>query len=108
MIIITDRGRGGEFAAWFQAQGATLVLSALGQGTAATEVLDYLGLEATEKAVLLLAAPPVGAAGAQGGPGAVAGRAGAGHFDGRAHLQRRRGPGQGLSAVMAGGGGRHG
>lgn len=60
MIVITDRGRGGEFASWFQAQGATLVLSALGQGTAATEVLDYLGLEATEKAVLLLAAPRSG------------------------------------------------
>lgn len=57
MIVITDRSRGGDFAAWFQAQGAALVLSALGQGTAATEVLDYLGLEATEKAVLLLAAP---------------------------------------------------
>ena len=57
MIVITDRSRGGEFAAWFQAQGATLVLSALGQGTAATEVLDYLGLEATEKVVLLLASP---------------------------------------------------
>ena len=60
IIVITDRSRGGEFAAWFQAQGATLVLSALGQGTAATEVLDYLGLEATEKAVLLLAAPRSG------------------------------------------------
>lgn len=60
MIVITDRSRGGEFAAWFQAQGATLVLSALGQGTAATEVLDYLGLEATEKAMLLLAAPRSG------------------------------------------------
>lgn len=57
MIVITDRSRGGDFAAWFQTQGATLILSALGQGTAATEVLDYLGLEATEKAVLLLAAP---------------------------------------------------
>lgn len=60
MIVITDRSRGGEFAAWFQAQGAALVLSALGQGTAATEVLDYLGLEATEKAVLLLAVPRSG------------------------------------------------
>lgn len=60
MIVITDRSRGGEFASWFQAQGATLILSALGQGTAATEVLDYLGLEATEKAVLLLAAPRSG------------------------------------------------
>ena len=57
IITITDRSRGGEFAARFQAQGATLVLSALGQGTAATEVLDYLGLEATEKVVLLLASP---------------------------------------------------
>jgi len=60
MIAVTDRSRGGEFAAWFQDQGATFVLSALGQGTAATEVLDYLGLEATEKAVLLLAAPRSG------------------------------------------------
>ena len=60
MIVITDRSRGGEFASWFQAQGATLILSALGRGTAATEVLDYLGLEATEKAVLLLAAPRSG------------------------------------------------
>ena len=57
MITITDRSRGGEFASWFQAQGASLVLGALGRGTATTEVLDYLGLEATEKVVLLLAAP---------------------------------------------------
>ena len=57
IITITDRSRGGEFAAWFQGQGASLVLSALGRGTAATEVLDCLGLEATEKAVLMLAAP---------------------------------------------------
>lgn len=57
IITITDRARGGEFASWFQAQGATLILTALGRGTAATEVLDYLGLEATEKVVLLLAAP---------------------------------------------------
>ena len=57
MITITDRSRGGEFASWFQAQGASLILGALGRGTATTEVLDYLGLEATEKAVLLLAAP---------------------------------------------------
>ena len=57
MITITDRIRGGEFASWFQAQGASLILGALGRGTATTEVLDYLGLEATEKVVLLLAAP---------------------------------------------------
>ena len=57
MIAITDRKLSGDFAAWFQAQGASVVLSVLGQGTATTEVLDTLGLEATEKAVLFLAAP---------------------------------------------------
>ena len=30
IITITDRSRGGEFAAWFQDQGTTLVLTALG------------------------------------------------------------------------------
>ena len=57
MITITDRSRGGEFAAWFQGQGVPLVLTLLGQGTATTEILDCLGLEATEKVVLILAAP---------------------------------------------------
>ena len=58
MIAITDRGRGGEFAAWFQSQGIPLVLTVLGRGTATTEILDCLGLEATEKAVLLCVTPP--------------------------------------------------
>ncbi len=57
MITITDRSRDGEFAAWFQSQGIPLVLTVLGQGTATTEILDCLGLEATEKAVLLCVAP---------------------------------------------------
>lgn len=57
MIAITDRKLSGQFAAWFQAQGASVVLSALGQGTASTDILDTLGLEATKKTVLLLAAP---------------------------------------------------
>ena len=56
MITITDRQLGGEFAAWYQDQGIPLVLTALGQGTASTEVLDCLGLEATEKAVLFCVA----------------------------------------------------
>lgn len=58
MITITDRSRGGTFAAWFQSQGIPLVLTTLGRGTATTEILDYLGLEATEKAVLMCMAPP--------------------------------------------------
>ncbi|MCI8909957.1 MAG: P-II family nitrogen regulator [Oscillibacter sp.] len=57
MITITDRNRSGEFAAWYQSQGIPLVLTALGRGTATTEILDCLGLEATEKAVLLCMAP---------------------------------------------------
>ena len=56
-ITITDRQHGGEFAAWYQDQGIPLVLTALGQGTATTEILDCLGLEATEKAVLFCIAP---------------------------------------------------
>lgn len=57
MIAITDRSRGGEFAAWFQEQDIPMVLTVLGRGTATTEILDCLGLEATEKAVLLCVAP---------------------------------------------------
>lgn len=57
IITITDRSRSGEFAAWFQQQGATLVLTALGRGTATMEILDYLGLEASEKVVLLCMLP---------------------------------------------------
>ena len=57
MITITDRSRGKEFAAWFQRQGIPLILTVLGRGTATTEMLDFLGLEATEKAVLMLVAP---------------------------------------------------
>ena len=47
MITITDRSRCGEFAAWYQEQGIPLVLTALGSGTATTEILDCLGLEAS-------------------------------------------------------------
>ena len=57
IITITDRGRVGEFADWFQHRGVPLVLTALGRGTATRSILDCLGLEATEKAVLLCVAP---------------------------------------------------
>lgn len=60
-ITITDRSRAEQFAAWFRTHGISLVLTALGQGTATTEVLDFLGLEATEKAVLFCVSPrPLG------------------------------------------------
>ena len=53
IITITDRYNSEAFSAWFQGQGIPLVLTTLGRGTATTEILDYLSLEATEKAVLL-------------------------------------------------------
>ena len=56
VITITDRDLSQQFAAWFQEHGIPLVLTALGQGTATTEILDCLGLEATEKAVLFCVA----------------------------------------------------
>lgn len=57
MITITDRGRCEDFAAWYRSHGVSLVLTALGRGTATVEILDYLGLEASEKAVLFCVAP---------------------------------------------------
>ena len=57
IITITDRSRADGFSQWFRSRGVSLVLSALGEGTASTEVLDFLGLEATEKAVLFCVAP---------------------------------------------------
>jgi len=42
ILTITDRSRGGDFSAWFREQGATLVLTALGRGTATTEVLEAI------------------------------------------------------------------
>ena len=56
MITITDRSRGEEFANWYPKQGIPLVMTTLGNGTATTEILNLLGLEATEKAVLFCVA----------------------------------------------------
>ena len=64
-ITITDRSRAEQFAAWFRTHGISLVLTALGQGTATTEVLDFLG-HGEGRAVLRV--PPVPSAGAPGGP----------------------------------------
>ena len=57
IITIADRDRAEDFTAWYRSQGIPLVLTALGQGTATTEILDYLGLEDSEKAVLFCVAP---------------------------------------------------
>ena len=57
IITITDRDRAEDFTSWYRGQGIPLVLTALGRGTATTEILDYLGLEDSEKAVLFCVAP---------------------------------------------------
>ena len=51
LITITDRESIGRFTAFYEEHGVTVLLAAVGTGTAASEVLDYFGLEKTEKAV---------------------------------------------------------
>ncbi len=100
MFAITDRKRSREFAAWFQGQQIPLVLATPGQGTATTEVLDWLGLEATEKVVLMLVAPQSRELVRR------AGRAGKGNPDDGAPEQYRRRKSEKLS--LEAGGGSHG
>ena len=57
IITITDRSKCELFINWFRGRDIPLVLTALGQGTATTEILDCLGLEASEKSVLFCLAP---------------------------------------------------
>jgi len=57
IITITDRSMQKDFADWFRRREIPLVLSTYGRGTATTEILDYLGLEDTEKSVLFCVAP---------------------------------------------------
>ena len=52
IVTITDRSRSEEFISLYQDCGITMIISALGHGTATGEILDYLSLEATEKVVL--------------------------------------------------------
>lgn len=56
IVAITDRSMQKEFADWFRSRDIPLVLSTYARGTATTEILDYLGLEDTEKSVLLCVA----------------------------------------------------
>lgn len=53
MVTIIDRNQYHKFRSFYQEYGITVSLNSLGRGTAASEILDYFSLEATEKAVLL-------------------------------------------------------
>lgn len=52
MVAIAERGSARRFLELFDRHGVTVTLSALGAGTARSELLDYFGLEKTEKAVI--------------------------------------------------------
>lgn len=68
IITITDRSKCELFINWFRGRDIPLVLTALGQGTATTEILDCLGLEASENRSCS-ALPPFPVYGAPGRPG---------------------------------------
>ena len=52
MVTIIDRNQGRKFLSFYRNYGISVVLSTLGHGTAASNVLNYFSLEATQKAVL--------------------------------------------------------
>lgn len=52
MVTISDRNQSRRFLALYKEHGVTVVLTSLGRGTAADDVLDTFGLEASEKSVL--------------------------------------------------------
>ena len=52
MFTIIDRNQSRKFLSFYRNYGISVVLSTLGHGTAASNVLNYFSLEATQKAVL--------------------------------------------------------
>ena len=53
MFSIVNRRQTRRFQDLYEAAGASLALTTLGRGTAASDILDYFGLAASEKALLL-------------------------------------------------------
>lgn len=51
MVTITDRKLSKKFTRFYQTHGVDVMLTTTGRGTAVSEVLDYFGLEASEKTV---------------------------------------------------------
>lgn len=52
MVTIIDRNQSRKFLSFYRNYGISVMLSTLGHGTAASNVLNYFSLEATQKAVL--------------------------------------------------------
>ena len=55
MVTITGRDQGERFSSMHKSEKITVILVALGKGTASSEVLDCLGLEESDKIVLFTA-----------------------------------------------------
>lgn len=55
MITITNRSIGSKMLSFYKENDLSIILSTLGEGTANSDMLDYFGLEATEKAVMAAA-----------------------------------------------------
>ena len=53
MVTITDRKFSRKFINFYEEEGLTVSFVTVGDGTASSEVLDYLGLDGSEKAVML-------------------------------------------------------
>lgn len=53
MITITDRKMAKKFHSFYSEQGLEVSFNTVGHGTAASEILDYFGLENNEKIVML-------------------------------------------------------
>ena len=52
MTTIVNRNQARKYLHLYEEEGLQIMLITLGDGTASGAVLDYLGLEATEKAVI--------------------------------------------------------
>lgn len=52
MVTITDRNMARRFIALYESEGISVSFTALGSGTAVSEVLDYFGLARSQKTVL--------------------------------------------------------
>ncbi len=53
LVTITDRNQAKKFNTFYSEMGLDVSINTLGHGTAASEILDYFGLENNEKAVML-------------------------------------------------------
>ncbi|MBP3704267.1 MAG: P-II family nitrogen regulator [Clostridia bacterium] len=55
MVTIIDRNQSRKFISFYENYGIKVLFSALGRGTAASDILNYFSLEATQKEVLFAA-----------------------------------------------------